>query len=225
MIRDGQEWPTIIRKIWEDAEKLQKRGIPIALIWIPAHVGIPGNEKADEAAKKGAQGGKNVDPTTSFLYIKERITKQQNRQRKKIHPVLGNAPKALSARLLQLRCGHAAIGTYQKRFRKRETEKCDCGERRQDVTHLVLRCKRWKHQRKTLFENAKQKGIYVSPRLDEKDAKRILNEDTLIEHLLLFLKETQIGLLGKKEGEEDEWLDKWDIQLLDPGGEEEGEVE
>jgi ribonuclease HI len=225
MIKSGQAWPTSVRRIWEDAEKLQKRGTPVILLWTPAHVGVPGNERADKAAKKGAQGGKDADPTTSLLYIKERITKRQNDQRKKIHPLLGSAPKALSARLLQLRCGHAAIGTYRKRFLKSQTEECECGERRQDTTHLVLRCKRWRHQRKRLFKSIKQEGVYVSPRLDEKDAKRVLNKGELVEHLLLFLKETQIGLLGKKGGEEDEWLDQWDIQLLDPGGGEEGEVE
>ena len=40
-----------------DAEKLQRRGTPITLLWTPAHVGVPGNEEADRAAKKGAQGG------------------------------------------------------------------------------------------------------------------------------------------------------------------------
>jgi ribonuclease HI len=225
MIQNGQEWPTSVRKIWEDAEKLQKRGTPITLLWTPAHVGIPGNEEADKAAKKGAQGGANADPTTSLLYIKEQITKRKNKGQKKIDPILGNAPKILSARLLQLRCGHAAIGTYQKRFLKSETEECECGERKQDVTHLILRCKRWKYQREKLLKGAKEKGVYVSPRLDKKDAKRILTKGELIKHLLLFLKETRIGLLGKEGKEEDEWLDQWDIQLLDPGGGEEGEVE
>ena len=117
------------------------------------------------------------------------------------------------------------VGTYRKRFRKSETEECECGERRQDAVHLVLRCKRWKRQREKLFKGIKQEGVYISRRLDGKDAKRVLNKDELIEHLLLFLKETRIGLLGKEGREEDEWLDQWDIQLLDPGGREEGEAE
>ena len=102
IIQNGQEWPTGVRKIWEDAEKLQKRGTPITLLWTPAHVGVPRNEEADKAAKKGARGGKSVDPTTSLLYIKERITKRKNKGRKKIDPLLGNAPKTLLVRLLQL---------------------------------------------------------------------------------------------------------------------------
>src|SRR6266480_7403570 len=53
--------------------------------------------------------------------------------------------------------------------------------------------------------------VYISPRLDKKDAKRILTKGELIEYLLLFLKETRIGLLGKEGKEEDEWLDQWDI--------------
>ena len=92
--------------------------------------------------KKGAQGGQNADPTTSLLYIKEQITKRKNKGRRKIDPILGNAPKTLSARLLQLRCGHAVIGAYQKRFLKRETEECKYGERKQDTIHLILRYKR-----------------------------------------------------------------------------------
>src|SRR6266480_988459 len=102
LIQNGQEWPTSVRKIWEDAEKLQRRGTLITLLWTPAHVGVPGNEEADRAAKKGAQGGQNADPTTSLLYIKEQITKRKNKGRRKINPILSNAPKTLSARLLQL---------------------------------------------------------------------------------------------------------------------------
>ena len=104
-------------------------------------------------------------------------------------------------------------------------EECECGERKQDTTYLILRCKRWKHQKKKLFKGIKQKGVYISLRLDKKDAKRILTKGELIKHLLLFLKETWIGLLGKEGKEEDEWLNQWDIQLLDPGGGKEGEAE
>ena len=56
--------------------------------------------------------------------------------------------------------------------------------------YLILRYKRWKYQRKKLFKGIKQKGVYISPRLDKKDAKRILTKGELIKHLLLFLKET-----------------------------------
>jgi ribonuclease HI len=224
MIQEGRSWPVAIQDIWEKAEKLQRKGIPISLYWTPAHEGTIGNERADRAAKRGAQRqGKNADPTTSLLFIKERLTKLKNKGREKIPPILGNAPKALSARLLQLRCGHAAIGSYQKRFRKKETEECKCGARRENVQHLILRCKRWGEQRKKLMREVAQEGIYISQRLDKEDLRVILEDKKLIEPLLSFLKETEIGLIGKKE--EGEWLDKWDIQLLDPGGEggEEGE--
>ena len=43
-----------VQKIWEDVEKLQRRGTLITLLWTLAHIGVPGNEEADKAVKKGA---------------------------------------------------------------------------------------------------------------------------------------------------------------------------
>ena len=43
------------------AHHLVARGVELHLQWVPAHVDIPGNEMADQAAKKGAQG---IDATT-----------------------------------------------------------------------------------------------------------------------------------------------------------------
>ena len=40
--------------------------------------------------------------------------------------------------------------------------------------------------------------------------------DTLIPVCLQFLKDTQIGLIGGNRAEENQ-VDMWDIQLLDPG--------
>jgi len=45
----------------------------------------------------------------------------------------------------------------------------------------------------------------------------MLFQEKAAEATLEFLRETQIGNLQMKE--DDEWLDTWDLQLLDPGGE------
>lgn len=43
---------TIIQDILELIQKLQVRGIDIKFHWVPAHLGITGNEKTDITAKK-----------------------------------------------------------------------------------------------------------------------------------------------------------------------------
>jgi len=40
-----------VQKFIKEYSVLKNQGKPIALCWIPSHVGIPGNDKADSAAK------------------------------------------------------------------------------------------------------------------------------------------------------------------------------
>ena len=43
--------PNLIENIKKILKELAETGVEIAFHWIPSHVGIPGNEKADELAK------------------------------------------------------------------------------------------------------------------------------------------------------------------------------
>ncbi len=75
LVEQGQNLPSIIREIWEDAERLRIHGTPITLLWVPGYEGVEGNEEADQGAKKVIKGGKNVDPTVLILYLRERATR------------------------------------------------------------------------------------------------------------------------------------------------------
>jgi ribonuclease HI len=48
----GQSGQLILRQIIHFISVLQKRGISMEICWIPAHTGVPGNEKADIIAKQ-----------------------------------------------------------------------------------------------------------------------------------------------------------------------------
>ena len=61
---------------------------------------MEGNEKVDQAAKRAAEGGKNADPTTSILYLREQVTRRKARQKNPFLLALIKERKALILRFL-----------------------------------------------------------------------------------------------------------------------------
>ena len=121
--------------------------------------------------------------------------------------------RSLVARYLQLKSGHAIVGTYLQRIKAEESAQCQwCSERKQSPQHLIFTCRRWRKPRKPLIR-ALRKMLGRDPQ--EGDLKTVFL-DTLTLECLQFLKDTQIGLRGGNRAEENQ-ADMWDIQLLDPG--------
>ena len=46
----------VVKEIVVMCHRLITRGTDIVLQWVPSHVGVPGNESADRAAKQAARG-------------------------------------------------------------------------------------------------------------------------------------------------------------------------
>jgi ribonuclease HI len=53
------------------ASELVQKGIEVTLQWVPSHIGIEGNEKADKAAKKAANKSipQGIERYSSFSHI------------------------------------------------------------------------------------------------------------------------------------------------------------
>ena len=151
---------------------LQNNGIKVHIHWVPGHVEVEGNERADILAKEGTTRAKpERDATTSITFIKKKIKERameewkrrwQTAKRgrsyhgspnKNIHPLLRNHPsRQLVSTTIQMRTGHS----YTKAFLARiptstiDNPKCQCGYHTQTPKHLLLYCKLYNAERKTL---------------------------------------------------------------------------
>jgi RNase H len=77
----------LLRKIVKQINYLHSQGIAVCLNWVPAHIGIVGNEKADGLAKQAAGSAGNGPRAVQPHYLRQlrsackRITKTETRER------------------------------------------------------------------------------------------------------------------------------------------------
>ena len=162
--------------------KLADKGIKITLSWCPSHIGIPGNELADQLAKKGLEANQEENPYTSLSYLRRRIKESclekwrdlwqaaeakgaqglGKHYRKVVReslrfaysPHFTTSTRAIHSAYIQLKLGVGFIKSYQKTLGNIASNKCRCGQV-QTATHLILYCKRYREQRKTLQQALK----------------------------------------------------------------------
>ena len=151
-------------RIWSALTRLSSAGHIITFQWVPGHVGLEGNERADLAAKQATLSDQSTVAipfkaaktlikrsfTSSFISSipPHRIT---GRPRPPPHR---DKEENLSRRerviLAQLRAGaHCPIlGSFLHRIGKLDSPKClDCDEPEDSLQHALLECPRWNRLR------------------------------------------------------------------------------
>ena len=163
----GQEY---ILKTHRNAEILASHGIKTHIYWVPGHVNVKGNERADILAKEGTKGKRIPrDATTSITYLKRKNKEHQmktwndrwptmkrghsyhGRPANNIHPLLRNHPsRKLVSTVIQMRTGHGYNRQYLARIPTSSIESplCPCGYQKQSPRHLLLDCKNYKTKRR-----------------------------------------------------------------------------
>jgi len=215
---------SIVQKCIQLASRITSYGARIAIRWIPGHANIPGNERADQLAKKGANTPQlNPQIKVSLTNIRRKLNKSiiddwhrdwdqntaKGRHYNKTGPrIARKAIKSITDRrtwtaYIQLKFGHGYFRSYLHRITRSDTDRCigRC-QGIQSPMHLYLSCYHYKEEQKELVSQLKdlypRQLITLAEIYAEKSRQTVYN----------YLRKTRIAtrewLLGLENGENTE---------------------
>jgi ribonuclease HI len=146
---------------------LQNSGHDVTLSWVPAHMGILGNEIADEMAKN-ASSSENVSDIPPFPNYYKKISKQNMLQQwqikwtnsntgrltHSIFPKIQTKPwfadiqeeRGFVSTISRIMTGHSSVRSHLHRFNIVDNPICVCQENYETVDHLLWECSRCDRQ-------------------------------------------------------------------------------
>ncbi|XP_045504439.1 uncharacterized protein LOC123701072 [Colias croceus] len=172
----------------------------VRLFWLRAHVGTPGNERADQLAKKAALTKKTAPDYSKvpLSYIKRKIrevTIQKWQQRyessttgsvtKAFLPTVSSARRVLkdttlTPTLVQVLTGHGGFAAYLHRFNLIDSPSCVCDSScHETIWHILFECPRFGGDRLSL-------EIQTQTQLSQESLPTIMETESLRKPFLAF---------------------------------------
>ena len=176
--------PDILQLILEEILKLRRSGKEIQLCWIPSHIDIPGNERADKLARQGLELTEVTDLAYSTSEIKSMIkhsiweewqtvwtNSTEGRWYHTLRPnVKGGLPcphhsRQVDTAITKLRLG-ATNTSYQQ---------CNICQKRATVSHILLECPKFDAARQELRLEVDTHTLSTTTLLDGTNLRPIIN--------------------------------------------------
>jgi hypothetical protein len=199
----------IIRNILQSLDELQTQrpSLEFKIEWVPGHMDIAGNEKADEEAKRAALEQLAGESPIQYKLKSVQITKinddintaarkawnsgktNAREHRRMTRPqrfktgvqLYGGLPRKQLANLVRLRTGHCRLNSYLHRHNIIEDPKCDCGRGIETVKHFLLLCKKHEEPRNELRKKVGWRNIRTG---------NLLGDPKLVKDTLEFVEKT-----------------------------------
>ena len=170
----------LLNKIKEKALDLETdSNINITIQYIPAHVGIEGNEEADLIAKNGHNNQDTIPADLDYSEVKVLIKAAQYRrwqliydtQKHEYHigqikPIIQKWPwtaiknRKIETAMSKLRLGHAGLNHHLNKFDMADSPLCDTCREPETITHYLLSCRRYDNQRIRLNQALNRQRIF-----------------------------------------------------------------
>lgn len=164
----------LLRDVVQGIDKLRDAGIRVQIHWIPAHVGVQGNEEADKAAKAAAKGSKVYTRKVYHLLatckqsLRRRVARQwagewengtsgratfllEKEPNPKVLAKHNGIRRPLSSLITQLRTGKIGLAHYLHKIQRRDSPRCPCSQGIQTVRHVLTECSRTQDLRKEVL--------------------------------------------------------------------------
>ena len=174
----SQVRPDLVCELLTALYRINQTGIRVEFMWVPAHVGVEGNEAADVAAKE-ALSREEVDVGIALgiseyrSMIKEELTRRwqsewEGETRGRFYYNIQNSVRGGNSTLgnnrreqvimTRLRFGHCGLAGGLARIGKHGNGLCECGTE-ETVQHVFMECPIYTTERRELFAALLDAGL------------------------------------------------------------------